>query len=1402
MASSSSYEEALSTLFQLIDSDGDGKAVKKTEILKAVTRHSTDIEKIISANDDLSGLQVLLSPSKLSTLLAFSTEEPGEATAAEFALYARQHAVLHVLEEIFSLVDANGDGKLSKTEMRKALMLQAQKIQGLMSHLQATGVPVNEEALLKPKEFMSLFTKVETRESGFMYVDEFQRALSGFPKTVNVDNSGDGDGDAAGSEGIEKGETTTEEEPEKNTLPAKEESVKKTLPARPPEMLAKLPKPAMPTGGPSAPGPPPPNQPKEEKIEDDIIVAPPPPPAPPPQLDEQEDEEAQDAPPPPPPPPSQPTTEIDDDVLSDAGSVDTVESIESMDTVESEVEQEMLRRFVGDEEKEEEKKNNEKKNDAGADGGRGGDGDAVAGKEQETKEANTSESVAEQSVPAKEEELSSSVADDDGDGAAAAAVEEFLETTTTNAVDELQAMLDAQFGDLEKELMSEEGLSQSILETSQQDVDDEQAEKQGAEEGKESEVQKDEVENNEESSLIPVFIKHIAADTALLAPSSPVVRKDIITIESDEEFGVQVPSLGGWRSPSSRRKNKRPRPKSPAPGDRMPIQPGLGAIDIFDPHNIMLPAKGDLEKIRSRAIAQLWVPEGIELLWNAVVMIEAYQPTAKRFHEPEMRIHMDIQMRSFRREQLRRFVEEVKRALMLRSHLPENYVAASQYSVGYWNWEFKNLAETVVTTLQEVDWLSEDAKPRFRSPALAMAEFRLFVDKELRKHRKDKQRRLLSSSTPLKSPVSQLLSPTLPKKHSVAGKNIHHSDVEMKSLDKLAQQAARVVSCTKGMAAMATAIQKMMIYDPKAIRWRERGHEVQKFMCEHMTTFRHVIGRKCRKFLNEIVGKANALPKHWVDANNSFWDFHMLDIAEKAMNALLEVDWLPESAKPLLRALFLTLEQYSTYQDRMLAEAARKERASKVEWKTGVDTSLSRLGIAAISRTPGIGYFPPPELQTSPQQQKTMRRHSITIMPSRKGMAAIDVAVDMMQDYTPQGGRWRIPAVREIKIREMREFLESQAHKFHIELQEILKIRKSLPVNWIDPDSLFWDCHLEEVAGDIVTHLMEVDWLPEAAKPVLRQALLSITLYSEHMQREAKKDKNRRLADVSGALRLTMKRVSDQQFEKTRAQKLEQAMAKRDAALKKERSAAAAAQLAADTDVRLMLHQMNKQQQQLDAAEEQARNAVGAAELNVLREVFAEALRAGKNIFNELHKSHADINWRNANDMMHQEGNSQQHDVTARPSTRGGGERSNRQSQVQLDPLSEQQIRPSTAPQKSRKRRGKTNGGRGGGKQKSTASGGSSSVMQMGVEQLYELCSEAMKGLEKYLEELHEICERNAYERKRKNMIKGEKLKTKSQKRLNQMAKEKRKKRPQVFKGSLAKMIERKARDYGRKQFH
>ena len=71
---------------------------------------------------------------------------------------------------------------------------------------------------------------------------------------------------------------------------------------------------------------------------------------------------------------------------------------------------------------------------------------------------------------------------------------------------------------------------------------------------------------------------------------------------------------------------------------------------------------------------------------------------------------------------------------------------ACSYGVAYWNWEFKNLAGTIETTLMEIDWLSEDAKPRFRAAALAMAEFERFVEKEVRTHQTKKNRKLLGST--------------------------------------------------------------------------------------------------------------------------------------------------------------------------------------------------------------------------------------------------------------------------------------------------------------------------------------------------------------------------------------------------------------------------------------------------------------------------------------------------------------------------------------------------------------------------------------------------------------------------------------------------------------------------------
>ena len=114
-----------------------------------------------------------------------------------------------------------------------------------------------------------------------------------------------------------------------------------------------------------------------------------------------------------------------------------------------------------------------------------------------------------------------------------------------------------------------------------------------------------------------------------------------------------------------------------------------------------------------------------------------------------------------------------------------------------------------------------------------MAEFRLFVSKEVRKYRKNQERSLTMSLAPSKSPVAQLLSPTLPRNP----RSFHHSKKELVALETLTKEATKVVPCGKGMAAMSVAVLNMMKYDPQARRWKERGLEVQQFMCEHMTLF-------------------------------------------------------------------------------------------------------------------------------------------------------------------------------------------------------------------------------------------------------------------------------------------------------------------------------------------------------------------------------------------------------------------------------------------------------------------------------------------------------------------------------------------------------------------------------------
>ena len=354
--------------------------------------------------------------------------------------------------------------------------------------------------------------------------------------------------------------------------------------------------------------------------------------------------------------------------------------------------------------------------------------------------------------------------------------------------------------------------------------------------------------------------------------------------------------------------------------------------------------------------------------------------------------------------------------------------------------------------------------------------------------------------------------------------------------------------------------------------------------------------------------------------------------------------------------------------------------------------------------------------------------------------------------------------------------------------------RTSLPASWQDPNALFWDCHLEEVASDIVTHLMEVDWLPEAAKPILRQAHLSISLYAEHIRREAKRDQNRRLGDVSTSLKTTIQRVNNMYTEKTRAQKLDRLMAKRNAKLKKERDEAAALQLAADTDVRLMVHQLNEQQSTLDVAEARVVQEIGEKELSIVQEMFSSALQAGTNARLKLTKAHTEIKRRNKNNGVVK--------ILQRPNTRGSGDRRpHRRSPGQLDPLptdTSSTVRPSTAP--TTQKRGKRALKDGSGTRSRDKSRGSLAA-PVDVKQLYGAVAETMKELDKYHGELLRVSRKYDYERKRKSMKSGEWLRAKSQKRLQKKAKQRKREQKKVFSDDIEKMIEANMRGV-RMKFH
>jgi Ca2+-binding EF-hand superfamily protein len=247
-----SFETILSTIFQTIDGNDDGH-LTKSEIFKAATKHRTTLEALLNtAPDDLCNqLGCLLKPNSIKTFFLFPTKEKGKITYSEFSNYVCRRILDSILQELFRVMDRNGDAKLTKTELGKTLLMHATKIQEFVPRITATGIATQTDLLFKPKHCMELFANAATNEPGLVTLQEFQDILSNSPGN-----------DTAQDETTASNDATTVATPLlPSGVPAGPPLKTPTQPSKPP------PKPdVLPPDDDLAPPPPAPQQP--DKIED------------------------------------------------------------------------------------------------------------------------------------------------------------------------------------------------------------------------------------------------------------------------------------------------------------------------------------------------------------------------------------------------------------------------------------------------------------------------------------------------------------------------------------------------------------------------------------------------------------------------------------------------------------------------------------------------------------------------------------------------------------------------------------------------------------------------------------------------------------------------------------------------------------------------------------------------------------------------------------------------------------------------------------------------------------------------------------------------------------------------------------------------------------------------------
>ena len=677
-----------------------------------------------------------------------------------------------------------------------------------------------------------------------------------------------------------------------------------------------------------------------------------------------------------------------------------------------------------------------------------------------------------------------------------------------------------------------------------------------------------------------------SSDTRLVLKKTPKKNPDDIYAgllppkrqfsASPEHKRVRVPSLWGWR-PVSR-------------AQTAPVQslPGIGALAAsIEPSAIM--TAEERQVLYDDMSQKIPMAKGLQILFREVEGLLRYSPTARRFQDLEERKKKQELMEKFRFHHAQTFFTNLRECLVILQNLPDDW--GQPFLDEYWGWHFLNLAEKLNYALREADWLPEQAKPHCRAPQLAILEYKEYVIM--------RSRRIAEAEAHGRSPknsiernvdeISQLLTPALPRSSIV---RLPKRDKHVSDWSKLITRGTKVLQCKKGVAAIGNAMILLCRYTPEAKRFS--NIERRKKMVSHVTNFHLDICRKVYHCIENSCNVMSSLPSTFIDENNSFWEMQLQEDAALVTTALNEVDWLPEAAKATFRRAVYSCEKFEVYILRM-QKTCRLTRSSG-----GRRPSI-------LPRMTGVGFFPEEHLIMSHEQHIDVQEEAHMLLPNvKKGLRAISAAVEKLKVFQPAAGRFQNDGEKRMRLAEMKDFAHSQGQKFHIELKQIVHLRKQLPADWVDKYDDYWDMHLGDIAANMQEALMEIDWLPEAAKPTLRAAHLRMNAYKQHIQREVFVDYNRRALDTDTYVKETIVRTNGKRMEENMLAEERQKCLERREEQRHVRSKDSALKLRKQTSVRLREHWLHQARENAAIEELKIEKIIGQTKVAEVRETFSK----------------------------------------------------------------------------------------------------------------------------------------------------------------------------------------------------